>query len=160
MIYVINFQKSTYNSVDYFQLFVNCGIYVEVFELREMALPKEYECTLSIRNEQITGRKQQYFEIIESRQKAQLAEEIMDELIQILAFYNSMNTVEKVVKKCITKYGTRDYQKMTAYLAKTKDVKNLELFYKNHQKNLAEHPYRDEILGNIVNIAKEHGIEL
>jgi hypothetical protein len=56
--YLINFQSSGYNSVDYAAYYVNCGIFCNEFESivseEFIANPKEVDCLFRQRMEQIT----------------------------------------------------------------------------------------------------------
>jgi Domain of unknown function (DUF4304) len=88
--YVLNFQSSGYNSVDYAAYYINCGIYCDEFErLVDEAIltnPKEVDCLFRERIERITESGKQQIEIIESSEagKIQVANQLLSELEKVV----------------------------------------------------------------------------
>lgn len=91
--YLINFQSSGYNSVDYAAYYINCGIYCDEFEniVGEafIANPKEVDCLFRERIERITQSDKQQIEIIESSEtgKIQVANQLLSELEKVISFF-------------------------------------------------------------------------
>jgi Domain of unknown function (DUF4304) len=132
--FLINFQKNSYNSVDYVSFFINCGIYCAEFEqivgAEIIAKPKEYDCLFNERFERITGFSKQEFELLESSDtgKKQLAETIITELDKVLFFFEPLKSVEDLVALCI-KRNTYFYEKVVKYLCLKNDLIQLDVMF-------------------------------
>jgi hypothetical protein len=134
--FLINFQKSTYNSVDFVQFFINCGIYCADFEafVGETILsnPKEYDCVFNNRFERITGFGKKEFELLESSDegKKQLAENVIAELEKVIAFYQNIKNIDDLVDLCI-EHGSYFYEKVFKYLCLKQDIQRFEAYFQS-----------------------------
>jgi hypothetical protein len=132
--FLINFQKNSYNSVDYVAFFINCGIYCAEFETiigEEIIInPKEYECFFNQRFEQLTGFEKDRFELLESSDagKKQLAETVISELEKVLLFYQKIQNIDDFVDQCMVQ-GANNSEKLFKYLSIKKDQKRLSSYF-------------------------------
>ncbi len=132
--FLIHFQKNTYNSADFVQFFINCGIDCAEFEtfVEEHFLPnpKEYECLFSQRFENITGYKTPYFELLESSDegKKRLAANVILELEKIILFYQNIKNIDDLVALCIEKHCFF-YEKVVKYLCLKNDMQRLTAYF-------------------------------
>jgi Domain of unknown function (DUF4304) len=134
LIYLINFQSSGYNNVDYASYYINCGIYCNDFETlvseKIITSPKEYDCLFNQRLEQITNWNNTNIEIIESSDegKQRIANELIRELEKLILFFNSIISLEKLTKLCLEK-GTFFNDKLLAYFCINKDIRSIETLF-------------------------------
>jgi Domain of unknown function (DUF4304) len=142
-IFLINFQKNSYNSVDYVAFFINCGIYCTEIEqivgAEIIAKPKEHDCLFRERFERITGFPKQEFELLESSDagKKDLAETIMTELDKVLTFFESTKSVDDLVTLC-TNRGSYFYEKIFKYLCVKKDLVQLDAYFQEFGNNFKD----------------------
>jgi hypothetical protein len=131
--YIINFQSSGYNSVDYAAYYINCGIYSDEFERLVgevfIANPKEVDCLFRERIERFTGSGKQQIEILESSEagKVIIVKELLAELEKVISFFEKTKTIDNLVTLCIERH-TFYYEKMFKYLCLKKrhdSVRNL-----------------------------------
>jgi hypothetical protein len=140
VIFMFNFQKNTYNSVDWMGFFINCGIYSQevVRTIGEPVLPnpKEYQCLYNARIDNISGSKNKDFELVSSdeKSKSDMAITIISELEAALDFYKTIKNQEGLVDMCIRE-GTYFWLKFFQYLALKKDTKRIEQYAKNFGDN-------------------------
>lgn len=131
--FLINFQKSVSNSVDYVRFYINCGIYsAEVIQtIGEPVLPnpKEYECLFNKRFEAITGSEKREFELLISGNAAKktLANDVIIELEKVMIFYNSIKSHDDLLNLCVEE-GTYFWRELFTYLAIKKDKKRLDKY--------------------------------
>jgi hypothetical protein len=127
VIFMFNFQKNTYNSVDWMGFFINCGIYSqEVAQtIGEPVLPnpKEYQCLYNARIDNISGSKNKDFELVSSdeKSKSDMAITIISELEAALNFYSTIKNHDDLVNLCVRE-GTYFLDKLFLYLALKKDT--------------------------------------
>jgi Domain of unknown function (DUF4304) len=132
--YIINFQSSGYNSVDYAAYFINCGIYCDEFEniVGEafIANPKEVDCLFRERIERITESGKQQIEIIESSEagKILITNQLLSELEKVISLFEKIKTVDDLVTLCIERH-TFYYEKIFKYLCLKKDLIQLDIFF-------------------------------
>jgi hypothetical protein len=132
--YIINFQASGYNSVDYAAYYTNCGIYSDEFEniVGEVPNknPKEVDCLFRERIERFTESGKQQIEILESSEagKAIIIKELLAELKKVISFFEKTKTIDDLVTLCIERH-TFYYEKMFKYLCLKKDMIQLEIFF-------------------------------
>jgi Domain of unknown function (DUF4304) len=164
LIYIINFQSSGYNSVDYAAYYINCGIYCVEFEniVGEAILPnpKEVDCLFRERIERITQSGKQQIEIIESSEagKIQVANQLLSELEKVISFFEKIKTMGDLVKLSIENH-TFFYEKIFKYLCLKKDMIQLEIFFQKFGeifKNDERYIFFESRLNDIL---VENGIE-
>jgi hypothetical protein len=132
--YLINFQSSGYNNVDYASYYINCGIYCNAFEKlvgeKDIASPKEYDCLFNQRLEQITNWNKTNIEIIESSDegKKRIADELVKELGKLILFFNTIISLEELTKLCLEK-GTFFNDKLLSYFCIKKDLESIETLF-------------------------------
>jgi hypothetical protein len=132
--YIINFQSSGYNSVDYAAYYINCGIYSDEFERLVgevfIANPKEVDCLFRERIERFTESGKQQIEILESSEagKVIIVKELLAELEKVISFFEKTKTIDNLVTLCIERH-TFYYEKMFKYLCLKKDMIQLEIFF-------------------------------
>jgi hypothetical protein len=161
--FLINFQKNTYNSVDYVAFYINCGIYCT--ELEQIvgaeieAKPKEYDCLYRERFERITGFPKQEFELLESSNagKKQLAETIIGELDKVLAFFEPIKSVDDLVTLCINR-GSYFYEKVFKYLCIKKDLVQLDAYFQDFGNNFKDDERYLFFQSRLNDILRENGV--
>jgi hypothetical protein len=162
--YVLNFQSSGYNSVDYAAYYINCGIYCDEFEniIGEAILtnPKEVDCLFRERIERITQSGKQQIEIIESSEagKTLIANQLISELEKVISFFEKIKTMGDLVTLCIENH-TFFYEKIFKYLCLKKDMIQLEIFFQKFGeifKNDERYIFFESRLNDIL---VENGIE-
>jgi Domain of unknown function (DUF4304) len=132
--YVLNFQSSGYNSVDYAAYYINCGIYCDEFEniVGEAILPnpKEVDCLFRERIERITQSDKQQIEIVESSEvgKILITNQLLAELEKVISFFEKIKKVDDLVMLCIENH-TFYYEKIFKYLCLKKDLIQLDIFF-------------------------------
>ena len=130
VIFMFNFQKNSYNSVDYVSFFINCGIYsteiMQVIGAPVSPNPKEYECVYNARIDHLSKSKNKEFELLSSDEntKITLANTVISELEKALSFYKTIENNDDLVDLC-TKEGTYFWQNLFRYLAIKKDLNRL-----------------------------------
>lgn len=132
--FLINFQKNSYNSVDYVAFFINCGIYSEklmqAIGAEIVPKPKEFECLFRQRFEQITGCKKQEFELLSSDEKTikGLANEVIAELEKVIVFYEKIKTHDDFIDLCIQRNFLHNHKIIFKYLAINHDSKRIKKY--------------------------------
>ncbi len=135
VIFMFNFQKNTYNSVDYVSFFINCGIYSQEVSRTigkpVLPNPKEYECLYNARIDQISGSNNKDFELLSSDEnhKIEVANVVISELEKALLFYKTIRSNDDLLDYCI-KEGTYFWQELFHYLAIKKDITRLAQYVK------------------------------
>jgi hypothetical protein len=161
--FLINFQKSTYNSVDYVAFFINCGIYCTEIEriagAKIEANPKEYNCLFRERFERLTGFPKQEFELLESSDagKKQLAETVIVELDKVLAFFEPTKSVDDLVTLCI-KQGSYFYEKIIKYLCLKNDLVQLDVYFQEFGNNFKDDERYLFFQSRLNDILRENGV--
>jgi Domain of unknown function (DUF4304) len=162
--FLINFQKNSYNSVDYVRFYVNCGIYSE--ELMQkigadvLPKPKEYECTFRQRFEQITGNKKQEFELLSSDEKTirDLANEVIVELEKVLVFYQEIKTLDDFMDICIERNYLNEHIIIFKYLALNHDSKRINKYAQSISEILKDDNRLPFFQEGINDILRENGV--
>jgi hypothetical protein len=161
--FLINFQKNSYNSVDYVSFFINCGIYCT--ELEQIvgaeieANPKEYDCLFRKRFESITGFPEDRFELVESSDagKKQLAENVIVELDKVLAFFEPTKSVDDLVTLCI-KQGSYFYEKIFKYLCLKNDLVQLDAYFQEFGNTFKDDERYLFFQARLNDILRENGV--
>jgi Domain of unknown function (DUF4304) len=134
LIYLINFQSSGYNNVDYASYYINCGIYCNDFETlvseKIITSPKEYDCLFNQRLVQITNWDKTNIEIIESSDvgKKRIADELIREMEKLIVFFNTITSLEDLSELCLEK-GTSFNDKLLSYFCIKKDLESIETLF-------------------------------
>jgi hypothetical protein len=164
LMYIVNFQASGYNSVDYAAYYINCGIYCDEFErlVGEAILPnpKEVDCLFRERIERITQSGKQQIEIIESSEagKIQVANQLLSELEKVISFFEKTKTIGDLVSLCIERH-TFYYEKIFKYLCLKKDMIQLEIFFQKFGEIFKDDERYIFFESRLNDILVENGIE-
>jgi Domain of unknown function (DUF4304) len=140
VIFMFNFQKNTYNSVDYIRFYTNCGIYSQdvALTIGEAVLPnpKEYQCLYNARIDRITGSGNKDFELVSSgeKNKNDLAVKVIAELEAVTDFYKTIKNHDDLLDLCVRE-GTYFWRELFQYLALIKDTKRIDEYAKNFGNN-------------------------
>ncbi len=161
--FMFNFQKSTYNSVDYVCFYINCGIYSQevIRTIGEPVLPnpKEYECLYNTRIDRLSGAGNKDFELVSSYEnhKIEVANEVIRQLEKAIDFYKTIQSNDDLTG-LIAREGTYFWQSFLRYLAIKKDVKriaiNVQMYADAYKGDERRQWFEDEI--NIILV--EHDI--
>jgi Domain of unknown function (DUF4304) len=132
LVFLINFQKASYNSWDDVMFFINCGIYSETFAevtSREIIpFPKSYDCLFERRMEAITGLNKTYFRLQDAAQKILMTTEIVEHLEKVLVFYRPFSSLDSLIDHCIEHNGLHRHEKIFRYLSIQKDNTRIALY--------------------------------
>jgi hypothetical protein len=164
LMYIINFQSSGYNSVDYAAYYINCGIYCDEFErlVGEAILtnPKEVDCLFRERIERITESGKQQIEIIESSEagKIQIANQLLSELEKVILFFGKTKTIDDLVTLCIENYSFY-YEKIFKYLCLKKDMIRLDILFQKFGEIFKDDDRYMFFESRLNDILVENGIE-
>jgi Domain of unknown function (DUF4304) len=162
--YIINFQSSGYNSVDYAAYYINCGIYSDEFEniIGEafIANPKEVDCLFRERIERITESGKQQIEIVESSDigKERITNQLLSELEKVIAFFDKTKKIDDLVSLCIERH-TFYYEKIFKYLCLKKDMIRLDIFFQKFGENFKDDERYLFFESRLNDILVENGIE-
>jgi hypothetical protein len=162
--YVLNFQSSGYNSVDYAAYYINCGIYCDEFErlVGEAILPnpKEVDCLFRERIERITQSGKQQIEILESSDigKKRISNQLLSELEKVISFFKEIKTMDDLVSLCIERH-TFYYEKIFKYLCLKKDMILLEIFFQKFGEIFKDDERYIFFESRLNDILVENGIE-
>jgi Domain of unknown function (DUF4304) len=162
--YVLNFQSSGYNSVDYAAYYINCGIYCDEFEniVGEafIANPKEVDCLFRERIEQITESGKQQIEVLESSDigKEKVSNQLLSELEKVISFFEKIKTVDDLVTLCIENH-TFYYEKIFKYLCLKKDLIQLDIFFQKFGEIFKDDERFIFFESRLNNILVENGVE-
>jgi Domain of unknown function (DUF4304) len=162
--YIINFQSSGYNSVDYAAYYINRGIYCDEFEIivGEAILPnpKEVDCLFRERIEQITESGKQQIEIIESSEagKILIANQLLSELEKVISFFEKTKTIDDLITLCIENH-TFYYEKIFKYLCLKKDMIRLDIFFQKFGEIFKDDERYIFFESRLNDILVENGIE-
>ena len=100
-IYVVNFQKSSYNTAFETRFYVNCGIYgafIDAAAGKETVLkPKEYECHFRERISSIIDSKTPYYEINKNTDTAALCKNLTSDLAAVFIFFDEIKTERNLI---------------------------------------------------------------
>jgi hypothetical protein len=164
LIYLINFQSSGYNNVDYASYYINCGIYCNEFETlfgeKIITAPKEYDCLFNQRIEQITNWTKTNIEIVESSDegKQRIADELVKELEKLILFFNTTKTIEDLTKLCLEK-GTFFNDKLMSYFCIKKDIKSIETMFDRYAEIFKDDDRYLFFESQLNDILKKYGIK-
>jgi hypothetical protein len=163
VVFMFNFQKNTYNSVDWMGFFINCGIYSQEVPrtIGEPVLPnpKEYQCLYNVRIDNISGSNNKDFELVSSdeKSKSDMVIRVISELEAALYFYSSIKNHEGLVDMCIQE-GTYFWREFFQYLALKKDTKRIEQYAKKFGDNWRDDERQPFFEGEMNKILIENGL--
>jgi hypothetical protein len=161
--YLINFQKSTSNSIDYVRFYINCSIYsAEIINtIGEDVLPnpKHYDCLFNERFERITSFPKQEFELLESSEagKKQLAETVITELDKVLTFFEPIKSVDDLVTLCINR-GSYFYEEIFKYLCVKNDLVQLDAYFQEFGNTFKDDDRYLFFQSRLNDILRENGV--
>ena len=119
-IYVVNFQKSSYNTAFETRFYVNCGIYgafVGAATGKETVLkPKEYECHFRERISSIIDSKVAYYEINENADTAALCKNLTSDLAAVFIFFDEIKTERNLIDLMLERNGLAVIDQLFEYL--------------------------------------------
>ncbi len=154
VIFMFNFQKNSYNSVDWVGFFINCGIYSQevMRTIGEPILskPKEYECLYNNRIDRLSGAENKDFELVSSYEnhKIEVANEVIRQLQKAIDFYKTIQSNDDLTD-LIAREGTYFWQAFLRYLAIKKDVKriavNAQMYGNGYKGDERRQWFEDEI---------------
>lgn len=138
LIYLINFQKSSGNTVDTLMFYVNCGIYAaELARLqsREMVTaPKEAECHFRARINSIVEDAPDRFSITATTNLDELTKILLPGLEEVHNFYETMTSARSIVDYYIAGPFLHLGEESFHLLLQANDVTTAKLYYNALQK--------------------------
>jgi hypothetical protein len=161
--FMFNFQKNTYNSIDWVGFYINCGIYSQevIHTIGEPVLPnpKEYECLYNVRIDHLSGAENKEFELLSSFEshKIEVANEVIRQLKKAIDFYTTIQSNDDL-SDLITREYTYFWQKFFHYLAIKKDIKRIELNAKKYADSYKGDERRPFFEMEINKILVEHDV--
>ena len=119
-IYVVNFQKSSGNSVFKTRFYVNCGIYGAFIDAatgkETISKPKEYECHFRDRISSLIGSKTPYYEINENTDTARLCENLTSDLRAVFRFFDEIKTERNFIDLMLERNSLAVIDQLFEYL--------------------------------------------
>ena len=119
-IYVVNFQKSSYNTAFETRFYVNCGIYgafIDVATGKEtISKPKEYECHFRDRISSIIDSKAAYYEINENSNTVALCENLTSDLMAVFIFFDEIKTERNLIDLMLNRNDLAVIDQLFEYL--------------------------------------------
>ena len=119
-IYVVNFQKSSYNTAFETRFYVNCGIYgafVGAATGKQTDLkPKEYECHFRERISSIIDSKVAYYEINENADTAALCKNLTSDLAAVFIFFDEIKTERNLIDLMLNRNDLAVIDQLFEYL--------------------------------------------
>ena len=137
-IYVINFQKSSYNTAFETRFYVNCGIYGAFIDAatgkETISKPKEYECHFRDRISSIIDSKAAYYEINENTDTIALCENLASDLTAVFRFFDEIKSERNLIDLMLDRNGLAVIDQLFEYLL----IKNEQEILTSQALNLFE----------------------
>ena len=135
-IYVVNFQKSSSNSLERTRFYINCGIYGSFIEAtlgkEALSKPKEYECHFRARAHEITHTSAAYYELEPDSDVTKIYENVANDLGFVFKFFEQNSSEENLIELMLEQNGLAAINQLYEYLLK-KDKSEILI---SHAKSL------------------------
>ncbi len=119
-IYVVNFQKSSGNSLEHTRFYINCGIYGSFIEAalgkEALSKPKEYECHFRARVHEISKFAPAYYELEPDSDVAQIYENLVSDLDFIFKFFEQNSSEQNLIEIVLEQNGLAAINQLYEYL--------------------------------------------
>ena len=117
---VVNFQKSSGNSLERTRFYINCGIYAPFIEAtlgkEVLSKPKEYECHFRARAHEITRTAAAYYEIESDSDMAKIYENVANDLGFVFKFLGQTNSEANLIELMLEQNGLAAINQLYEYL--------------------------------------------
>jgi len=135
-IYVINFQKSSWNDSVHTRFYINCGIYGSFIEAaigkEALSKPKEYECHYRARVHEISHTAAAYYELEPDIDVAKIYENLANDLSFVFKFFKQNSSEENLIELMLDKNGLAAINQLYEYLL----IKEKSEILASHAKKL------------------------
>ncbi|WP_103607943.1 DUF4304 domain-containing protein [Campylobacter concisus] len=119
-IYVVNFQKSSSNSLERTRFYINCGIYGSFIEAtlgkEALSKPKEYECHFRARAHEITRTAAAYYELESDSDVAKIYKNLINDLSFVFKFFEQNSSEENLIELILEENGLAAINQIYEYL--------------------------------------------
>ncbi|ERJ31399.1 DUF4304 domain-containing protein [Campylobacter concisus] len=119
-IYVVNFQKSSSNSLERMRFYINCGIYGSFIEAtlgkEALSKPKEYECHFRARAHEITRTAAAYYELESDSDVAKIYKNLINDLGFVFKFFEQNSSEENLIELMLEENGLAAINQLYEYL--------------------------------------------
>ncbi|QPH95201.1 DUF4304 domain-containing protein [Campylobacter concisus] len=119
-IYVVNFQKSSSNSLERTRFYINCGIYGSFIEAtlgkEALSKPKEYECHFRARAHEITRTAAAYYELESDSDVAKIYKNLINDLGFVFKFFEQNSSEENLIELILEENGLAAINQIYEYL--------------------------------------------
>ena len=139
-IYVVNFQKSSWNDSEYTRFYINCGIYGSFIEAtlgkEALSKPKEYECHFRARAHEISKTALAHYELELDSDVEEIYENLANDLGFVFKFLGQNSSEENLIELMLEQNGLAAINQLYEYLLiKDKD----EILISHAKKLYAKH---------------------
>ena len=135
-IYVVNFQKSSWNDSMHTRFYINCGIYGSFIEAtlgkEALSKPKEYECHYRARAHEISKTALAHYELEPDSDVAKMYEKLANELNLIFKFFEQSGQEENLIELMLKQNGLAAINQLYEYLL----IKDKSEILSSHAKKL------------------------
>ena len=121
-IFVLNFQKSSWNDSAHTRFYINCGIYGSFIEAtlgkEALSKPKEYECHYRARIHEITRTAAAYYELESDSDVAKIYKNLINDLGFVFKFFEQNSSEENLIELMLEQNGLAAINQLYEYLLK------------------------------------------
>ena len=119
-IFVLNFQKSSWNDSAHTRFYINCGIYAPFIEAtlgkEALSKPKEYECHYRARAHEITRTSAAYYELEPDSDVAKIYENVANDLGFVFKFFEQNSSETNLIELMLEQNGLAAINQLYEYL--------------------------------------------
>lgn len=119
-IYVVNFQKSSGNSLERTRFYINCGIYAPFIEAtlgkEALSKPKEYECHYRVRAHEISHMSAAHYELEPDSDVEEIYENLANDLGFVFKFFEQNSSEANLIELMLEQNGLAAINELYEYL--------------------------------------------
>ena len=150
---VVNFQKSSGNSLEHTRFYINCGIYAPFIEAtlgkEVLSKPKEYECHFRARAHEITRTAATHYEIEPDSDMAKIYENVANDFGFVFKFFEQNSSEENLIGLMLEQNGLAAINQLYEYfLIKDKSeilVSHAKKLYAKHGNEARWEKFQNQI---------------
>ena len=150
---VVNFQKSSGNSLEHTRFYINCGIYAPFIEAtlgkEVLSKPKEYECHFRARAHEITRTAATHYEIEPDSDMAKIYENVANDFGFVFKFFEQNSSEENLIGLMLEQNGLAAINQLYEYLL-IKDkreilISHAKMLYAKHGNEARWEKFQNQI---------------
>ena len=117
---VVNFQKSSGNSLEHTRFYINCAIYASFIETalgkEALSKPKEYKCHYRARAHEISKTALAHYELEPDSDVEEIYENLVNELGFVFKFFEQSSSEENLIELMLEQNGLAAINQLYEYL--------------------------------------------